>query len=149
MLLQNLSIVHKSVQISDHLKIFFFQQLQSANHNSWMIESQIMVIYFECDWFQMRNLLGKVMPCPSTGPKIFWVGPHFLCRTKNLITYCSSHKQFLLEKKYYLLSVKLFFVSAQKFLSFWRGTNALSFYRSQKFLCQSKFFEPAQKFDCI
>ena len=28
-------------------------------------------------------------------------------------------------------------------------TNALSFYRSQNVLCQSKFFEPAQKFYCI
>ena len=28
-------------------------------------------------------------------------------------------------------------------------TNALSFYRSQNVLCRSKFFEPAQKFDCI
>ena len=26
---------------------------------------------------------------------------------------------------------------------------ALSFYRSQNVLCRSKFFEPAQKFDCI
>ena len=28
-------------------------------------------------------------------------------------------------------------------------TYALSFYRSQNVLCWSKFFEPAQKFDCI
>ena len=28
-------------------------------------------------------------------------------------------------------------------------TNALSFYRSQNVLYQSKFFESAQKFDCI
>ena len=27
--------------------------------------------------------------------------------------------------------------------------NALSFYRSQNVLCQSNFFEPAQKFECI
>ena len=27
-------------------------------------------------------------------------------------------------------------------------TNALSFYRSQNVLCQSKSFKPAQKFDC-
>ena len=26
-----------------------------------------------------------VMPCPFTGPKIFWVAPRFLCRTKNLL----------------------------------------------------------------
>ena len=28
-------------------------------------------------------------------------------------------------------------------------TYALSFYKSQKVLCRSKFFEPAQTFDCI
>ena len=28
-------------------------------------------------------------------------------------------------------------------------SNALSFYRSQNVLCRSKFFEPAQNFDCI
>ena len=28
-------------------------------------------------------------------------------------------------------------------------SNALSFYRSQNVLCWSKYFEPAQKFDCI
>ena len=28
-------------------------------------------------------------------------------------------------------------------------TNALSFYMLQKFLCRSKFFDSAQKFDCI
>ena len=28
-------------------------------------------------------------------------------------------------------------------------SNALSFYRSQNVLCQSKYFEPGQKFDCI
>ena len=33
--------------------------------------------------------------------------------------------------------------------SFTVHTYALSFYRSQNILCQSKFFEPAQKFDCI
>ena len=29
------------------------------------------------------------------------------------------------------------------------GSIALSFYRSENFLLRSKFFEPAQKFDCI
>ena len=29
------------------------------------------------------------------------------------------------------------------------SSNALSFYRSQNVLYRSKFFEPAQKFDCI
>ena len=40
----------------------------------------------------------------------------------------------------------------RKFFNFENWTNgqphALSFYRSQNVLCRSKFFEPAQKFDC-
>ena len=32
------------------------------------------------------------MPCPFTGPKMFWAGPNFLCQTKNLFTYSGSHK---------------------------------------------------------
>ena len=27
----------------------------------------------------------SIMPCPFAGPKIFWVDPRFLCRTKNLL----------------------------------------------------------------
>ena len=56
------------------------------------------------------------MPCPFTGPEMFWAGPNFLCRTKNLFAYCGSHKHFVLEKKDALHSVKLVFVPAQKFL---------------------------------
>ena len=39
------------------------------------------------------------MPCPFTGPKMFWAGPNFLCQTKNLFTYCGSHKLFVPDKK--------------------------------------------------
>ena len=54
---------------------------------------------------------------PSTGPKIFWAGPNFLCQTKNLFTYCGSQSQtFCAIEKDDLHSVKLFFVLAQKFL---------------------------------
>ena len=62
------------------------------------------------------NLLKVPMPCPFTGPKMFWAGPNFLCQTKNLFTYCGSHKHFVPEKKDDLHSVKLVFVPAQKFL---------------------------------
>ena len=40
-------------------------------------------------------------------------------------------------------------VSNQNDTFFIRSTNAFSFYRFQNVLCRSKFFEPAQKFDCI
>ena len=40
-----------------------------------------------------------LLPCPFTGHKMFCVGPNVLCRTKNLFTYCGSHKLFVPEKK--------------------------------------------------
>ena len=40
-----------------------------------------------------------LMPCPFTGPKMFCAGPNFLCRTKNLFTYCASHKHFVPDQK--------------------------------------------------
>ena len=47
------------------------------------------------------SLLLKIhlMPCPFTGPKMFCAGPNFLCQTKNLFTYCGSHKHFVPDKK--------------------------------------------------
>ena len=57
-----------------------------------------------------------IMPCPFTGPKMFWAGPIFLFQTKNLFTYCGSHKYFVPDKKDDLHSVKLIFVPVQKFL---------------------------------
>ena len=41
----------------------------------------------------------RLLPCPFTGPKMFWAGPNFLCQTKNLFTYCGSHKHFVPDKK--------------------------------------------------
>ena len=51
----------------------------------------------------------RLLPCPFTGPKMFCASPNFLCRTKNLFTYCARTKDDL-------HSVKLVFVPAQKFL---------------------------------
>ena len=42
---------------------------------------------------------ANLMPCPFTGPKMFWAGSNFLCQTKNSFTYCGSHKHFVLDKK--------------------------------------------------
>ena len=41
----------------------------------------------------------SLMPCPFTGHKLFWAGPNFLCQTKNVFTYCGSHKHFVPDKK--------------------------------------------------
>jgi len=42
---------------------------------------------------------SNLMPWPFTGPKMLWAGPNFLCQTKNLFTYCGSHKHFVPDKK--------------------------------------------------
>ena len=44
-------------------------------------------------------LTNTLMPCPFTGPKMFGAGPNILCQTKNLFTYCGSHKHFVPDKK--------------------------------------------------
>jgi hypothetical protein len=79
---------------------------------------------------QIKKMNTNVlMPCPFTGPKMFWARPNFLFQTKNLFTFCGSHKHFVAvanilwqsqtfyaRKKDDLHSVKLVFVPAQKFL---------------------------------
>ena len=55
--------------------------------------TQDFILSFLCDIQQ------ALMPCPFTGPKMFWAGPNFLCQTKNLFTYCGSHKHFVPDKK--------------------------------------------------
>ena len=40
-----------------------------------------------------------LMPCPLTGPKMFWSGPNFLCQIKDLFTFCGSHKIFVPDKE--------------------------------------------------
>ena len=46
-------------------------------------------------WYKHNNL----MPFPFTWRKMFCAGPNFLCWTKNLFTYCASHKHFVPEQK--------------------------------------------------
>ena len=44
--------------------------------------------------FEERKLkapwIGTLMPCPSTGTKMFWAGPNFLSQTKNWIAFSSK-----------------------------------------------------------
>ena len=82
-----------------------FEMLQGKN--------QISVIYaLDVDLHQY-----SLMPCPFTGPKMFWAGPNVLCQTKNLFTYLLWQSQtFCARQKDHLHSVKLVFVPTQKFL---------------------------------
>ena len=72
------------------------------------------------------------MPCPFTGPKIFWAGPNFLRQTKKFIYILCQSQTFCARQKEDLHSVKLVFVPAQKFLkrhemqsNFWAGSKNL------------------------
>ena len=46
----------------------------------------------------------KLMPCPFSGPKMFYAGPNFLSQPKNLFKYCASHKNFVLDTKLFAVT---------------------------------------------
>ena len=81
---------------------------------------------------QILLINRTLVPCPFTGPKMFWAGPNFSCQTKNSFMYCGSHKYFVPDKKNYLHSVKSFLCQHK---SFWRATEC-----SQIFWVGSKHF---------
>ena len=77
---------------------------------------------------QILNHSDRLMHCPFTGPKMFCAGPNFFCQTKNLFTYCGSHKilcqtirRFAFSKIGFCAGTKVFeiFGLAQKI---WTGT---------------------------
>ena len=59
------------------------------------------IALFLSNWRNLRFSTIKflLMPCPFTGRKMICAGPNFLCWTKNLFTYCASHKHFVPNKK--------------------------------------------------
>ena len=76
------------------------------------------------------------MPCPFTGPKMFWAGPIFLCPTKNYLhivavtnILCQTKRQFEFSKISFYVSRKFFGEEMQS-----------------HFLGWLKMFGPAQKF---
>ena len=77
------------------------------------------------------------MPCPFTGCKIFWDGPNFLRPTKNLFTYCGTHKHFVPDNKMIYIS-KIGSCAGTKVLE--EAINAVP-----NFLCWLKKNGPAQK----
>ena len=52
-----------------------------------------------CEQSKIMFYIYRFVPCPFTGPKMFWAGPNFLCQNKKLFTYCGSHKNFVPDKK--------------------------------------------------
>ena len=82
------------------------------------------------------------MPCPFTGPKMFWAGPKFLFHTKNLFIYCGSHKHFASNKKMIAFS-KIVFCASTKFFGLAKKPISLNA-NVNKFLVLHKKFGPAQ-----
>ena len=79
-----------------------------------------------------------LMSCSFTGPKMFGAGPNFLCQTKNLSTYCGSHKHFVPDKKMICIQ-KNWFLCRHK--SFWRGTKCRQIFGlAQKIWTGTKHF---------
>ena len=57
------------------------------------------------------------MPCPSTGPKMFCVGPKFLSQPKNLTAFRASSKTFAPLHKPILLNANHLFVWHKMFVT--------------------------------
>ena len=56
------------------------------------------------------------MPCPLTGPKMFWAGPNFFVPDQKSIYILCQSQRFFARQKDDLHSVKLVFMPAQIFL---------------------------------
>ena len=63
-----------------------------------------------------KGSLVSFLPCPFTGPKMFWAGPNFLHQTKKNIYILWQSQTFSARQKDDLHSVKLVYVPAQKVL---------------------------------
>ena len=77
--------------------------------------------------------IAQLMPCPFTGPKMFWAGPNFLCQTKNLVT------NILCQTKRWFAFSKIGFCAGTK--TFWRGTKCSQIFGlAQKIWKSTKHF---------
>ena len=57
------------------------------------------------------------MPCPFTGPKMFWAGPNILSQPKNLTAFSASSKTFVLAPKTFLLNANYLFFWYKMFVT--------------------------------
>jgi hypothetical protein len=58
----------------------------------------------DISFFHDFNFQNNVMPCPSTGRKMFCASPNFLSQSRNLIAFIASSKTFLPAQKPNLLN---------------------------------------------
>ena len=59
----------------------------------------------------------RLMPCPFTGPKMFFAGPNFLSQPKNLTAFSASSKTFVPAQKTILLNANHLFVWYKMFVT--------------------------------
>ena len=60
------------------------------------------------------NVPYKLMPCPSTGPKMFWASPSFFIQAKNWIAFSATPNIFLPALKLNLLNENHLYCIAKK-----------------------------------
>ena len=65
----------------------------------------------------MNILCDALMPCPFTGPKMFWAGPNFLSHPKNLTSFSAFSKTFVPAQKPILLNANHLFVWHKMFVT--------------------------------
>ena len=87
------------------------------NYAHWSIKAKYSLVLLLHLFFQSR-----VMPCPSTGPKMFRSGPNFLSQSKNVIVFSATSKTKFIE---------------------WKSSFGLA-QNVYQFLVQSKKFGPAR-----
>ena len=106
---QNCYWAHTPAHVRPHTHIRFARAAKITAHRQFGDLCYKSTNSHTCPLFlgsaQLRaDSLKLVMPCPFTGPKMFWAGPNVLCQTKNLLfTYCGSHKRFVPDKKMFCI----------------------------------------------
>ena len=72
-----------------------------------------------CENYKIFNMsFGSyiLMPCPFTGPKLFWAGPNFFAPDQKFVYILWQSQTFCVRQKDDLYSAKLVFAPAQMFL---------------------------------
>ena len=86
------------------------------------------------------GLTYLLMPCPFTGPKMFWASPNFLSHSKNLIAFSASSKTFVPTKKIKFAERKSSFGVAQNVCDWHKHKMYINFWSGPKKFDQAKIF---------
>ena len=101
------------LQVSETLSFLKLPEIFCVRHlNDFVLnESNLKSTFDQCSVLQWPIF----MPCPFTGPKMFWTGPNILSQTKNWIVFSATPKKFALPLKMNLLNANHFLPWHKKF----------------------------------